>query len=82
MLENKDECSYASQHLSLEDTDAFEYDFKSSDVSYGCLYDTNNRLSWYPPSESRYNSARCGASWFHRNLKKFCICRKGKFWCV
>lgn len=80
MLESKDECTYASQHLNLEDTDALEYDYKSSKVSYGCLYNTNGGLYWYPPSESRYNSASCGGSaWKWRALKYYCICRKGTF---
>ena len=80
MLENKDECSYASQHLDLDDTDAFEYDYKRSDVPYGCLYDSSGWLRWYPPNESRYNSGQCGASHYrYRGLKYYCLCRKGEF---
>ena len=83
MLENKDECSYASQHLNLGDTtpadDVFE-SYKLSNVSYGCLYDSNGWLRWYPPNESRYNSGQCGASHYrYRGLKNYCICRKGEF---
>ena len=59
ILESKDECSHASQHLGLEDTKADEYEYNRLNkfecgVKSGCVYTQNirwkpdmPRLSWH-----------------------------------
>ena len=69
--------------MARKNTDAYgpvDYD---REVPYGCIYNTDDYLTWYPPSQSRHNSARCGVDHgmpeYGWALKYNCICRKGKF---
>ena len=70
-------CESAVKHLGLSDTVAYsrQYDGRP----HGCIYASNDWLSWYNSVDSPYVSALCGSTQGYYEYD--CICAtSGKIW--
>jgi len=85
LVESKDECEEAAKFLNLEDTTA--HASQTSGRPHGCIYASNNWLSWYSPlAPSAFYSppAPCGVDFgsagpYGKHEMIFsCICRTGE----
>ena len=84
LVESKDECEEAAKFLNLEDTTA--HASQTSGRPHGCIYASNNWLSWYSPlAPSAFYSppAPCGVDfgsagpYGNHEMIFSCICRTG-----
>ena len=69
-LTGKEECESASIYLDLYDNSAEV--LQANGRPYGCIYASNDWLSWYDPNDSPYESSLCGGN--DGNNGYDCIC--------